>query len=80
MDSAVAPHEFKSIGYVLEFDDNGDVKPKAELPDYTVFAYDDTDDSDPVRVNSVLQNSEARMTVSIQKLFRQALNTTTTKR
>ena len=57
MDSAVAPHEFKSIGYVLEFDDNGDVKPKAELPDYTVFAYDDTDDtddSDPVRVNSVL--------------------------
>ncbi|XP_076447686.1 uncharacterized protein LOC143284661 [Babylonia areolata] len=41
MDSSRAPKELKAVGYVLEFDDNGDVVPKPELPDYTVFAYDD---------------------------------------
>lgn len=53
MDSAIAPHEFKTIGYVLEFDDNGDIKPKPELPDYTIFTYDDTDHSDTVSISSI---------------------------
>ncbi|KAL8604320.1 hypothetical protein ACOMHN_028083 [Nucella lapillus] len=39
MDGRRAPPEFKSANYVLEFDPNGDVVPKSELPDYTVLAY-----------------------------------------
>ncbi|PVD25332.1 hypothetical protein C0Q70_15832 [Pomacea canaliculata] len=39
MNADVAPQEFRRIGYILEFDENGDVVPSGEFPDYVVYSY-----------------------------------------
>lgn len=39
MSADVAPQEFRRIGYILEFDENGDVVPSGEFPDYVVYSY-----------------------------------------
>nr|KAG5699497.1 hypothetical protein BaRGS_020056 [Batillaria attramentaria] len=41
MSDRVAPAKLKSLGYVLEFDEKGDVRPNPGLPDYSVYAFDD---------------------------------------
>lgn len=51
MDPSVAPAEYRQKGYVLEFNDNGDVKPKTALPDYTVYSFDH--ESDPPVLNTL---------------------------
>ncbi|KAK7102049.1 uncharacterized protein [Littorina saxatilis] len=65
MDPSVAPAEYRQKGYVLEFNDNGDVKPKTALPDYTVYSFDHESDPPYLHVGSY---SGGALTLSMDRV------------